>query len=71
MDTQGLFDHKTSKQDAAMIGCVPIMAGFLLSWLDSTGFLLSSLQFFNVKGQIESNHLEHIYVITNFAVVIV
>ena len=48
MDTQGLFDNITSKKNETILGML--------------SFLLSSMQIFNVKHNIESIHKDHIYV---------
>ena len=48
MDTQGLFDMRIDQNIANIIGML--------------SFYLSSMQCFNVKNLIDSQHLEHIFV---------
>ena len=47
IDTQGMFDFKTSKENQTFLG--------------TFSFLLSSFIIFNVQNKIETNHLEAIY----------
>ncbi|XP_076801853.1 atlastin-1-like isoform X1 [Clavelina lepadiformis] len=53
MDTQGLFDHNAGTSDSSVIAGI--------------SFLMSSCQIFNVKSELESTHLQHIYLFTDFA----
>ena len=48
VDTQGFFDHRASAQDANTLGIL--------------SFLLSSLQCFNVRQQIQDSVMKHVYV---------
>uniref|UniRef100_H2XKL8 GB1/RHD3-type G domain-containing protein n=1 Tax=Ciona intestinalis TaxID=7719 RepID=H2XKL8_CIOIN len=53
MDTQGMFDHKTTGK-----GCSAIFA---------MSTLLSSMQIYNLSGHIQEDHLQYLEIFTNYA----
>ena len=53
VDTQGLFDLEAAENDAIIMGTM--------------NFLLSSLQYYNVKERIDKIQLDYIFVSNNVA----